>query len=477
MSLVGASLNDLETRLKEIAGLKSSVYLEVEGNLEEVQFTADSCGRYIRAYMIDAPGSVGFTHAGVDSITEALRQIVDWFSDAKLLVDTIVTQTTQDSDEIRNAVRGVWCETFPSQIKNDNLCTEDPMEHRRDALGTRFRPLLHGGVKGISKWNKLRGQHMVNWSHSDLSSAHLKGANLRSLNWQNSRFDNAQMEGCNLSEANVSNASLQGANLSKSNLQDCEAENANFANSVLVGANLLSANLKQADLTNCDLRKARLVQSLLMGVDLSTCKIDEKTNFSAAKYDETTKLPQEFPQWRQLIWRGRGSDPYREMIDALLSSPVEVKFEDFLQYLQLNFDFSKVQKAISMMKKEKFQLFAEVSNDSVVAVIKSQTDPDLVYASLLDKDGVFSCCTQNLKVCGGLKGSMCKHHLVMLMGLVKHKELNANVATQWALNTIGQSQKLNKDIATQVFIKYKGVQVGEIDWRPIETIPEDYYSF
>jgi hypothetical protein len=235
--------------------------------------------------------------------------------------------------------------------------------------------------------------------------------------------------------------------------------------------------MNHADLTNCDLKKAKLIQSDLIAVDLSTCKIDEKTDFSAAKYDETTKLPQEFPQWRQLHWRGTGPDPYREMLDALLASPQEIEFEDFLQYMQWNFDFSKVQKAISMMKKEKFQLFAEVNSENVVAVIKSETDPDLVYASLLDHDGVFSCCTQNLKVCGGLKGALCKHHLLMLMGLVKYKELNANVATRWALKTLGATQKLNKDAATHVFIKYKGAEAGEIDWRPIETIPEDYYSF
>ena len=27
-----------------------------------------------------------------------------------------------------------------------------------------------------------------------------------------------------------------------------------------------------------------------------------------------------------------------------------------------------------------------------------------------------------------------------------------------------------------IFLRYKGAEAGEIDWRPTETIPEDYYS-
>jgi hypothetical protein len=26
------------------------------------------------------------------------------------------------------------------------------------------------------------------------------------------------------------------------------------------------------------------------------------------------------------------------------------------------------------------------------------------------------------------------------------------------------------------FLRYKGAEAGEVDWRPTETIPEDYYT-
>jgi len=29
---------------------------------------------------------------------------------------------------------------------------------------------------------------------------------------------------------------------------------------------------------------------------------------------------------------------------------------------------------------------------------------------------------------------------------------------------------------TTTFLRHKGAEEGEVDWRPIETIPEDYYT-
>jgi hypothetical protein len=36
---------------------------------------------------------------------------------------------------------------------------------------------------------------------------------------------------------------------------------------------------------------------------------------------------------------------------------------------------------------------------------------------------------------------------------------------------------LDKEMLSATFIKYKGMEAGEIDWRPSETVPEDYYAF
>ena len=110
------------------------------------------------------------------------------------------------------------------------------------------------------------------------------------------------------------------------------------------------------------------------------------------------------------------------------------------------------------------------------SVVKSQTEEGLVYSCRLAADGTYGCCTQNLNICGGLRGSPCKHLLVLLVGLAKAGELDPGTAFEWTEETRGRDAVLDKDAMTQTFLRYKGAEAGEIDWRPTETIPEDFYA-
>lgn len=83
-------------------------------------------------------------------------------------------------------------------------------------------------------------------------------------------------------------------------------------------------------------------------------------------------------------------------------------------------DGSRLEKALSMLKAEHFQLFSDVMDTSLVGVIKSQNDPSLIYACHLNEHGEFSCCTQNLFPCGGLRGRLCKHLMVLIVGLAQN---------------------------------------------------------
>jgi len=100
------------------------------------------------------------------------------------------------------------------------------------------------------------------------------------------------------------------------------------------------------------------------------------------------------------------------------SDPAEnPDFGKFLERLEVSIEKERLKKAIKMLKAESFQLFAEVADAQMVGVVKSQTDPNLVYACILTNEGRFCCGTQNLNPCGGLRGALCKHLLVLLMGL------------------------------------------------------------
>jgi uncharacterized protein YjbI with pentapeptide repeats len=148
----------------------------------------------------------------------------------------------------------------------------------------------------------------------------------------------------------------------------------------------------------------------------------------------------------------------------------------FLKALELRIEKPKIDKATKMLKASGFKLFNDISDQCVSGVVKSQTDPDLVYACRVDHEGHYSCCTQNLNVCGGLRGSICKHLLVLIVGLVQAGELDPTTIDFWIAKTLHVKAELDKENMGAIFIKYKGAEAGEVDWRPTETVPEDYYA-
>jgi uncharacterized protein YjbI with pentapeptide repeats len=148
----------------------------------------------------------------------------------------------------------------------------------------------------------------------------------------------------------------------------------------------------------------------------------------------------------------------------------------FLSAIAIRSDKGKVDKATKMLKKEGFKLFNDVTAASLSGVVKSQTDPDLVYACRITSDGDYACCTQNLNICGGLRGSVCKHLLVLIFGLVQAGELDPATIDGWVAKSQAKAAELNKDAMGEIFLKYKGAEAGEIDWRPTETLPEDFYA-
>ena len=148
----------------------------------------------------------------------------------------------------------------------------------------------------------------------------------------------------------------------------------------------------------------------------------------------------------------------------------------FLKALEVRIEKPKIDKATKMLKASGFKLFNDVTGEHVSGVVKSQTDPDLVYACRVGHDGQYACCTQNLNICGGLRGSICKHLLVLIIGLVQAGELDPTTIDAWIARTHSTKPELDKEIMGAIFIKYKGAEAGEVDWRPTETVPEDYYA-
>lgn len=161
---------------------------------------------------------------------------------------------------------------------------------------------------------------------------------------------------------------------------------------------------------------------------------------------------------------------------ASAKAETTIDLPGFLKKLQAAVDKSRMDKVRKMLRADSFQLFADVTDEHVVGIVKSQTDPDLFYSARLTSDGSFACCTQNLNPCGGLRGALCKHILVLVIGLAQAGRLDVARAHEWATKSRRKKPALDKDVMGETFIRYKGAQAGEVDWRPTETIPEDYYA-
>ncbi len=154
-----------------------------------------------------------------------------------------------------------------------------------------------------------------------------------------------------------------------------------------------------------------------------------------------------------------------------------MNFATFISELHGTVDQGKLGRALKMLKGESFKLYVHHNSDQVVGVVRSQTASTKVYASWLTKSGTYGCSTADLSDCMGLQGSVCKHLLVLIVGLTRAGEMDACQAFSWLQLASRKGPRADDNLVATTFIEYKGAEIGDIDWRPTETIPEDFYAF
>jgi uncharacterized protein YjbI with pentapeptide repeats len=336
-----------------------------------------------------------------------------------------------------------------------------------------MRAELRGGAAGVALWNARPDEErdkVGTFRGEDFSGARLDGANLRGLNFEAANFDGASLRGANLGWCRLNGASFRGADLGGARLARCKPTGADFAGARLVNCNLRAARYQRVRFRDANLEGAALDHADLGGADLTGATLKGNT-FHGARYDEGTRLPAGFEPPEKLTWAGVGSAP------GTAPAPTGSNdFAAFLHRLAERTDHVRLSRALKMLKAERFQLFVEVRADSVVGVVRSQSVKSRVYSCRLAADGSFACCTQNLKACGGQRGALCKHMLVLLVGLVKAGQLAPAAAEKWAQASEKRKPAIDQDAMSETFLRYNGAEAGEIDWRPTETLPEDYYA-
>ncbi len=156
-------------------------------------------------------------------------------------------------------------------------------------------------------------------------------------------------------------------------------------------------------------------------------------------------------------------------------APGELDFAGFVSQLYGNVDEKKLGRALDMLRKDRFQLYSKHDSEHLVGVVRSQTS-DGVYASWITPKGHYGCAQPSLDACMGLQGSLCKHLLVLVVGLAQTRQLDLAEMLGWLRLAHKKGPREDTDLCAETFIQYKGAEAGEIDWRPTETIPEDFYA-
>jgi uncharacterized protein YjbI with pentapeptide repeats len=436
----------------------------------------DSAGNYYHTAHHSAQGYTQTTTADLWS-----KMAMKWHGATPDLASVTLraTKAPLANKELKQLAVRAWCELFgveaPSEedLKKAAVTTKASKKQKADEwLG-----ILRTGKKGVEQWNDnviALTRMLAKVPAVDLGKAELCGIKLRSVEWKNANFCGsdlaaAEIYGCRFPEANFSGASFKGAqvhstftdaNLEKADFHSAKAAGSSFKRSNCKKARFRKANLQGADLCGADLTEADLMDAMLM----------------QASYDENTRWPRGFTPTLEMIWKGPGTSPAAHKLVQSTKPKGKLNIDQFMKRLEELTDAAKLGKALSMLKADRFRLYAQVNNDHFVGVVKSQTDAELVYSCRLNADGTYACCTQNLNICGGLRGSLCKHLLVLIVGLTKNAELDPNVIDTWIRLSKTNKPALDKDAMSETFLRYKGAEAGEVDWRPTETIPEDYYA-
>jgi hypothetical protein len=154
-----------------------------------------------------------------------------------------------------------------------------------------------------------------------------------------------------------------------------------------------------------------------------------------------------------------------------------VSFDAFMAFVKEKADAGKLTRALDMLKEERFQLYTKIETHQLVGIVGSQKKEDLIYSCHLSARGRYGCCTPDLVPCWGMRGELCKHLLVLIIGLTKGGAVEAATMKEWVGAVGSKGPYLHEELVSDTLLMHKGAEAGEIDWRPTETIPEDYFAY
>lgn len=336
---------------------------------------------------------------------------------------------------------------------------------------------LLSGPAGVKRWNNLTaaGRAEVSFGKGDFTNANLTGINLRGMTATKIKAAGAKLTDANLLSASFIGGNFAGADLTGANLREFNGRDADFTGAKLVGTELWQARLLRTKFVRADLTRANFTEADITATDFTDAVLTD-ANLTGATFDHQTKWPAGFAVPGEVLWAGKGTDP---RLSGKGKNAVASDINGLLARLHANIDERRMKRVFDMLKKERNQIFSEVEPTLVRGIVKSQRDVDTVYSCVLTDDGTYSCCTPDMSQCMGLSNEPCKHLLVLVIGLTRAGQFDPPTADKWLVAANKKGPRWNKTVQSHMadsLLKYKGVQAGEVDWRPTETIPEDFYA-
>ncbi|MDY3555400.1 pentapeptide repeat-containing protein [Gemmata sp. JC717] len=337
--------------------------------------------------------------------------------------------------------------------------------------------VLRTGREGVARWNgrSETARQMTRLGRGDYASCDLSGIDFSGQSVLSFRGARVNFAGAKLTRGSLIEADLRGADFTGAEMTKFCARNADLTGAKLPGVVLKGGRLVGAKFVGADLSDADLTGADLSGADFTDANLTG-TVLAELVFDQTTKWPEGFEVPPGAKWAPEAPDP---RFDGVGEAAVAVNVNGLLARLSRVIDANRMTRVKEMLQGGTNQLFSEIEPGLVRGVVRSQREPDLVYSCLIRSDGTYTCATPNLAECLGLRGEPCKHLLVLLIGLTKADRLDAGTADRYVVAAGGKKHTWNADLENEVsdtLLRYKGAEAGEIDWRPTETVPEDFYA-
>ena len=177
------------------------------------------------------------------------------------------------------------------------------------------------------------------------------------------------------------------------------------------------------------------------------------------------------------LFRQLTEEAFLELVSSQGAPRESRGLADLVVRFQALTDSGRLKRALKMLKAESFQLFLDVTDEHLVGIVRSQTGASKFYSTRVHASGEYWCCGHDLADCMGMQGRMCKHLIVLALGAVQTGEISAATVEGWLASAASRGPKKEEQAASDTILRYRSAEAGELDWRPAETTPEDFYAF